>query len=238
MDIKLALMAGTDLPVPECLIVLHQPKIKEIAFMGEKAFFEAVQCLTINKSLLLDENQQGDINNFQIFMMMMQAQEIKEQKDNVLSLFSLILPKYKVSFTPRSLMLLAENESITIDENNFDAFQDMVKEMFCVSKSSSDAFNPKDAKAKEIADKLMRGRKRIAAQNADQNTNIFTQYVSVLTVGLGSMSLEDCLNLTMYQILDLVQRFGMYMNWDLDIRARMAGAKGDGQPDNWMKSIH
>ena len=52
------------------------------------------------------------------------------------------------------------------------------------------------------------------------------------------MSLEDCLDLTMYQMFDLIERYGMFMSWDLDIKARLAGAKGDGQPDNWMKPIH
>jgi len=28
------------------------------------------------------------------------------------------------------------------------------------------------------------------------------------------------------------------MNWDLDIRSRLAGAKGDKPVENWMKQIH
>jgi hypothetical protein len=38
-DYRLAMMCGTDLPVPECQIVIHQPKIKEIALLGEQDFF-------------------------------------------------------------------------------------------------------------------------------------------------------------------------------------------------------
>jgi len=30
----------------------------------------------------------------------------------------------------------------------------------------------------------------------------------------------------------------LYTNWDIDIRSRLAGAKPDSQPDNWMKNIH
>ena len=51
------------------------------------------------------------------------------------------------------------------------------------------AFNPGDAKAREIAEKLMRGRQRVAAQKGQSNTSIFSQYLSILTVGLQSMSL-------------------------------------------------
>lgn len=52
------------------------------------------------------------------------------------------------------------------------------------------------------------------------------------------MSLKDCLNLTLYQLLDLVERYSLYTDWDIDIRSRLAGASPDGQPENWMKNIH
>jgi hypothetical protein len=39
MDIRLALMCGSDIPVPECQVVVHQPTIKEISFVGENGYF-------------------------------------------------------------------------------------------------------------------------------------------------------------------------------------------------------
>jgi hypothetical protein len=35
-----------------------------------------------------------------------------------------------------------------------------------------------------------------------------------------------------------MERYSLYMNWDLDIRSRMAGAQADSKPENWMKNIH
>jgi hypothetical protein len=84
----------------------------------------------------------------------------------------------------------------------------------------------------------MRGRKRVAEQKGESNTSIFSQYLSTLIVGLHSMSFEDCINLTMYQLYDLVERYMLYINWDLDVRSRLAGGKPDSQPDNWMKNLH
>ena len=52
------------------------------------------------------------------------------------------------------------------------------------------------------------------------------------------MALEDCMNLTLYQLYDLIERFSLYTNWDIDIRSRLAGGKSDKKPDNWMKNIH
>jgi hypothetical protein len=84
----------------------------------------------------------------------------------------------------------------------------------------------------------MRGRQRVAAQKGSSNTSIFTQYLSILTVGLGSMSLKDATDLTMFQLYDLVERYMLFVNWDMDIRCRLAGGKPENQPDNWMKDIH
>lgn len=60
------------------------------------------------------------------------------------------------------------------------------------------AFNPQSKKAKEIANKLMRARERVAAQKQEGNASVFAQYISTLTVGLNSMSIKDCSELTMY----------------------------------------
>ena len=85
----------------------------------------------------------------------------------------------------------------------------------------------------------MKGRKKVAAAKAAEqgDGSIIGQYLSVLTIGVSSMSLKDCLDLTIYQLYDLVERYTLYVNWDIDIRSRMAGAKGDKPVENWMKPI-
>ena len=83
----------------------------------------------------------------------------------------------------------------------------------------------------------MRGRQKVAEQKGEGNNSIFTQYLSVLTVGL-KISLLELMNITMYQMYDLLERYSLYTNWDIDIRARLAGAKMDSEPSNWMKNIH
>lgn len=241
-DMRLALMCGTDIPVPECRLVIHQPRLKEIAFIGDVDFFTGIQTLNVNKSMIAQgETLLADTNNFQIFMTIMQEKEAQDKKAAVKQIFPLILPKHQLIMTPRSLILNQEGqESIIIDENNFEPFQKVLGQIFCINSGpmETQSFNPQGKKAREIAEKLMRARQRVAAQKQDGGGSIFAQYISVLTVGLNSMSLKDCQELTMYQLFDLVERYMLYVNWDLDIRSRLAGAKGDKQPDNWMKNIH
>lgn len=239
-DIRLALMCGSDIPVPEIAHSIHQPKIKEIAMIGEANFFIGVQCLNVNKDLISqDKTLLQNTTNFQIFMTIMTEKETKDKKDITKQLLSLIFPGYNIMFTPRSIMFQGD-QNFMIDETNFDIVQNIFREIFCVSNVNNQqaGFNPANDKAKEIAEKIMRGRKRVAELNGLANASIFSQYLSILTVGLSSMSLKELMDLTMFQLYDLVERYQLYISWDIDIKARLAGAKPDDRPDNWMKNIH
>lgn len=243
-DLRLALMCGTDIPIPECSLTAHQPKLSEIAFIGETDYFIGMQCLCIDKSMLGDfsSQDQGQINNFTVFMTMLAQPEMKDKKKAVIDTLDLIFGKWKVAFTPRSLIFTAnEQNPCTVDETNFEPFQKTLREIFCVKNGPMDqqAFNPKDAKAKEIADKLMRGRQRVAAQQgATDGGSAFARYISILTIGTNTMNIQDVSNLTMFQLYDLIERYFLHLNWDMDIRTRLAGGDPKSQPEDWMKNLH
>ena len=241
MDIKLALITGADIPIPECQLVLHQPTIKEIAFMGEHEFFVGVQTLTLHKSMFMDKDKgvPESITNFQIFMTIVNGKETADKKEIVKQLFLIIFPKYKVLFTPNSILFQDDNGNHMVDASNFESLQEILRMVFCVNSTDMDkqAFNPANDAAKEIAEKLMRGRQRVAAQSGENNHSIFSQYLSVLTIGT-QLGFNELQTYTMYQIFDLMERYSLYTNWDIDLRCRLAGGKPDTQPDNWMKNIH
>ena len=234
-------MCGIDIPIPECQLIVHQPRIKEIAFIGEQDFFTGVQTLCIDKKLIIqDKGVLDTTNNFQIFMTIMSEKETVDKKIAVQQLCEILFSDYKVIFTPRSMILSGKGNNITIDESNFEYIQNAVTQICCLRSGLSDqsTFNPADDKAAEIAKKLMRGRQRVAEQKGEKNTSIFSQYLSTLTVGLNSMSLQNLMDLTIFQLYDLIERYMLYINWDMDIRSRLAGGKPDSSPDNWMKNIH
>lgn len=241
MDLRLALMCGSDIPIPECQLVVHQPTIEEIALIGEKDFFLGYQTLLVNKNLIEQgENSSINITNFQIFMTIMKEKETVDKKTAVLQLFELLLPGFRVTLLPQSLIISGNNMTATIDENNFESFQEVLKLIFCFKSGPMDqtTFNPGNEQARQIAQKLMRGRARVAAQNGQADASIFSQYLSVITVGVNSMSLSEAKKLTMYQMFDIVERYALYIDWDIDIKARLAGSSSEKQPENWMKNIH
>ena len=242
MDNNLALMTGIDFPIPECQLIVHQPTIKEISFLGEEQFFVGIQTVCLYKSMFVnseDKDVLDNVTNFQIFMTIVNNKETRDKKIVVEDLFQLLFPKYKIMFTPQSIIFQDESGVHIVDNNNFEYLQNAIRKIVCAQTGPMDqqAFNPADAKAKEIADKLMRGRQRVAAQNAQNRGSIFSQYLSSLSIGAG-FDLLILINLTMYQLYDLVERYSLYMNWDLDIRIRLAGGSPDSPAEDWMKNIH
>ena len=241
-DYKLALATGVDFPLPELQIVIHQPSIKEISMIGESDFFFGIQILCLNKAMYADQSNipLDQINNFQIFIGLINDPQMADKKAKVQSVFALLFPRNKVLVTPRSILVNQAEGNIIIDEGNFEILQKVLQEMFCLSKTDQGTFNPVNDKAKEIADKLMKARQKIAQEKAKETGSGSTlgQYLSIITVGLGSMSLKESAELTMYQLYDLVERYSLYTQWDLDAKCRLAGGKPDKPAENWMKNIH
>lgn len=243
MDNRLALMTGADIPIPECQLILHQPTIKEISYMGEEDFFKAMQSILIDKSMFeKDKVDLSNASNFQIFIAIVNEPEAKEVKDLIKQFCLLLFPQAKVSFTPQSMMVMDNGEMKLIDENNFESLQRIIKLIFCMNDKKEDE-NPEynidesDQRAREIRDKILKGRQRAAQLKGDNEQSIFSVYMSMLSIALG-ISLLDLNQYTMYQLFDSVERYSLYSAYDLDIRARMAGAKGDKPIENWTKNIH
>lgn len=231
---KLMLMSGVDIPIPEFQATLHQPTLKEIGMMGEHNFFQALQIFCIDTSQLANQKSMN-ISNFELFMAFLKEQP--DKKDNIINFCTIIFPNYKLLITPLSLVFNGTNNSFTIDKETFNKLQELLKAI-CRVKFGDNDFNPQSEKAQEIANKLMRARKRVAAQKqASEGESSLAQYISVLTIAVSSMSLQNILSLSLYQMYDLMERYNLYLAWDIDLRSRMAGAKIDKKPENWMKSL-
>ena len=91
MDIRLALMTGIDIPIPELQATLHQPTIKEISFIGEKDFLVGIQCLTIEKTMLIQEEALLEqTSNFEILMTLLTDKATKEAIESYKEFYDLL----------------------------------------------------------------------------------------------------------------------------------------------------
>lgn len=239
---KLLLETGGDIPFPPARVTIHTPTLKEIALIGERNFFIGCHFLDFNKENLSDKDKLGleDKSNFDIFMSVMNSQQMAIHKTNALLVLALLFPQQKFKITKNEILLQSENFSSSINEQNYEEFKDILNQMFCLhGEESGDDYNPADALAARIAEKIKNGKMKRNKKDAEQEEDfsIYGKYMSILAVGL-QKDLNTFSNYTVYQIRDEFQRFIMKENYDIYIQAKLAGAKDLEEVDNWMNDIH
>lgn len=233
------------MPVPELQLIFHAPTIKDIAYMGEKQYFMAVQYLCLEKEQLVqDETLLLSMTNFQVLMKILEQTKDKDKKSAIITLLKLIFPDFSAAITKNSIILTMDDNdgpTILIDEQNFDIFQEVLREILCVNslfQGENVIYNPGNDRAKEIANKLMRGRRKVAEQKAGNgNQSVLVRYISILTVAQ-IITLEDCINCNMFQLFDLMDRYTKKTECDTDRQVKLAGGKTEKQVESWMKDIH
>lgn len=243
-DYRLSLMAGIDIPIPELQLTVHVPTIKDIAYMGEQQFFTAIQYICLDKeSLVQDETLLASLTNFQVLMKVLEQSQDKDKKIALITLLKLLFPEYTAMITKNSIILTAMGESAKtalIDDSNFAIFQQVMREVLCVSslfQGENIIYNPANDRAKEIADKIMRNRRKVAEQKGKSDESILTRYISILTVAQVA-TLSECSHLNMFQLFDLIERYTAFVEWDTDLKVRLAGGKPEKQVESWMRELH
>lgn len=247
---SLTLIAGIDIPIPSIGISVHQPTLKEIAFLGEKDFYEAAQHIVINAQEMArrmenlteeDKIAISELSNFEVFLKLLEANNLTKIK--VQMLFALLLPNYSVEIEERFIMLLnpAQGTTVFLNEENFQEFQDVISTILCLnSGNNKDDFNPVGDRAREIAEKLRKGRERVAklkGESGGVESDFLSRYISGLGIGTNSLNIKDVLELTLYQLFDQLERFSLFSSYNIAIKAKMAGAEGVEDVD-WLKNIH
>jgi len=51
---ELLLLSGNDIPFPEAKLTIHQPTLKEIAYLTETHFWHSCEILKFDKEVLID----------------------------------------------------------------------------------------------------------------------------------------------------------------------------------------
>lgn len=246
MDNELLLLSGEDIPFIEAQTIIHQPRLREISMIGEKSFLNGSKFLTFTKNLLSDEDKTGleDKTDFDIIMSIMCSKERIEQKNDVTLLLALLFPTCQIKYVGNEIVLLDTNTNMMtrINNLNYDVFKDILSSMFCLNEIFNDdkgEYNPVGKRAEKIAAKLQAAKQKLAKKANAETTKvaIYSQYVSILAVG-ESKSINDLMDYTIFQIMDEFKRFQKKEAYDLNIKARMAGATDLDEVDNWMENIH
>lgn len=241
---ELLLLSGNDIPFPEASITVHQPTIDEISYVGEENFYTGCEFLRFSKDSLSDEDKihLESYTNFDVLMSIMREQNITVLKNKacVLLVLSLIFPKYKVEFNNAIILSKEEEEKPHIINNqNFEAFLEILNEMFCLKTNVDNKYNPSGNLANKIANKLKKRHQKLNEKegNKPEKVAIISRYVSILAVGQ-QKDINSFKQYTVYQLFDEFKRYELKLNWEIYLQAKMAGAKDLKEVEDWMKDIH
>jgi hypothetical protein len=229
MDNDLLLLSGNDIPFMEAQITIHQPTIKEIAYIGEEIFFTGCELINFSKNILSEEDKVNLENktNFDILIAILKERNAVMQKNRncVEMVLALIFPYYTIEISNDSIILEKDEESHSINNDNFESFKLIFNQMFSFSREETRDYNPSGDLAKKIAEKLKKRHQKLAELKQEKKKiDILSRYISILAVG-EHKDLNSLLNLSVYQLFDEFERFKLKMSYDIYIQAKMAGAK-------------
>lgn len=229
-------------------IKLHNPTISELSeiFSHEEDFFFTLKIFNTPLDDLFDTSIK-DITEFQIFQtMLITPQQIEgltiEKKKAIIDFVMLLFKDFQLSVNNNAFMFTKSDMIFILNNRNFKEFKNIVSSMFGTEeflkgKNDENEFNPIDERAQAIADKLMKGRQKVAEEKRQNHHNkgIIENYISILSVGLKIPPAILCDKLTFYNLIQEYKRFIAKVEWDLDIKQRLAGGDPQESPDFWMK---
>lgn len=239
----LLLFSGNDIPFTSSGVTIHHPTIKEIAYLGEDTFFTGYQMLIISKNILSQEDKVNleTLTNFDILIAILEERNAVMQKNRncIQMVLMLLFPEYEITFTKKAIILKKENEESSLNSNNFEEFQDILKQMFSFGDTNGvpQDFNPDGPMAARIAEKLKKRHQVLAEKNPNDNFDIIGRYVSVISTGL-SIDINSVMNYTIYQLFDQIKRYELKTSYDLYVKGKFAGVQDTKEPEDWMKSVH
>ena len=239
----LLLLSGNDIPFIEAQISIHQPTLKEIAYIGEEAFYSGCGVLNFSKDNLSEEDRinLGNKTNFEILMSMIMDNShpvMQKNKINATMVLALLFPEYQIRFSLRAINLIKKDELRSINSENFEKFKEILTAIFCLkSRGETQDYNPGGELAKKIAEKFKQRQQKLSELQGEQKIAILSRYASILAVG-EQKNINDLMQYTVYQIFDEYDRYELKEQFDLYIRAQLAGARDLKEVDNWKKDIH
>ncbi len=248
------ILSGQPILIQSANIFVTQPKIKDIVLFGEDDFLVAVQMLT-KMEQFTDMVKKGNFNlefisDFQLLMTIINQDS--SVKKIISDFFTLIFPEYQTKINEDSIdFLLTEQEEEKeqfvgkLHPFNFEEFQNILNDVFIPQGDNEREpdYNPVNDTAREIAEKIKRGREKVHAMQVNSEGaphSIFCDYCSILAIGL-EMDINIFFNYTPFQLYDTYKRYFEKSRYDFYMRVStmplMDTSKMETPPD-WYRTLY
>lgn len=264
MDIdRLTLLAGKKIPCPLFRTNITQPKLDEIAIIGEKSFYEYLSIFKITKDDVLNnidsaftsreraeavKTQLSFYTDFQIVLEM--QREDQKLEIGLTTLLMMLFPQYNnIKCEDRFILMSTSKlnskglpicQPLLLDDNKWSTLCNIASVIFCLDENanSEDDFNPASEQARLIAEKL---KKRHALLNQNQQTDTSGDVISCLVSSLAigaDLSLNEVFDYTLYQFFNQLKRYNLHQEYLNGVSSILAGAKKEEvELVDWMKRL-
>lgn len=245
------ILSGQPVLIPSANIYITQPKVKDIVMFGEDDFLTAIQLL-IDLSQFSEMIKKGNsdlvfYSDFQLLLMIISEDATVNKL--ISKLFELLFPEYNFNITENTIdFSIREEDSQQIIGRlypfNYEEFQNTLNDLF-IPKSDNERepdYNPANAAAEKIAQKIKAGRKKVHAQKAaiEGEHSIFADYCSTLSIGM-NMDINILYNYTSFQLYDAYRRYFAKSASDFYMRISsmpmMDTSKMEAPPD-WNRNLY
>ena len=239
------LLSGNDIPFPGAKINIRQPRLKDIALLGEEIFFLGCGMLNFSKDLL-NISDKSDLDNYTDFDILLTLLNSPAKEDSLKSgvaaaksVLTLLFSDREIVFDKTGIILKKSNKDFTyINHLNFLEFKEILIKMFNLNNMSGlKEYNPEGASAQRIVDKLKERHRQLAKRMGGKESDIFGRYVSILAVGEGK-DMNELFQYTVYQLYDEIARFNAKREYDTIFKAKLAGAQKLDEVQDWTLDIN
>lgn len=236
------LLSGEDIPLTSSNIIIHNPTIQELVqiFLDETSFLTGFEFLFFSKDKMNKNEQQmlSALSDFEVLLGLLSMTNDSPMKNqlNCLKKFLLLLFKdYDIEYKKENIILTKDKYLIVIDEILFSEIKQVINQIFPFKQKEGLDFNPQNERARQIAEKIKKGREKTQKKKKQdgQSDSLFEKYISILSIGL-QIPIKELYQCTVYQLLNMFERYEKKEVYDVHLKAQLAGATGMKEVDHWM----
>ena len=218
---------------------------------GIDTYLVYLRMVTFTKEELLDSFKNfgeefyekiKDLNILELFFLLYSMDETS--KRTIEDAFFFFIKEY-VFFVPNLTTIFIGNikDKRTLTVDNFIQFQNIIRYQNWVEVKEEEEevnFNPATPKAREILEKIRKGREEVAKIKSKANGKIkFHDLVASLAAKGNGLGIVNIWSISYYAFYDQLQRMSMVEEYDMLIKSALAGAKIDKNKlkKHWIRGL-
>ena len=139
---ELLLLSGNDIPFTAAQLSIHQPRLKEIAYITEPVFHYGSRCLTFSKESLSEMDKVGleDKQDFEIFMSMINDKNFLKFKTDSLKILTLLFPEYNIEVKSQAILFIKDDFKTALNYNSYEELVNMLHSGYSIDESKRKVF--------------------------------------------------------------------------------------------------